>query len=302
MGLMRLNQLKQYLRTTIPSDIEIRWCNIASSDLHLVVIQDSFLELNNIQKILNKDIPILKIQHDHTHANLDENCFSFPCDDLTALKKWIERTVLLKQVQSSVQQINQPNAVKYFHEMITLDRAIEAPKYLALGKQAYVLIDHKHQVWLTQPILLQDFDCSHLTLHHAALNDVIAIKHQSVSTHSLIQFIWNSAYKNGSDKVFPRDQAYRIHTWPQPIDEQDYRVVLKLAACFSRGATPQQIHLLTQIPLQTIYQFLQACEFTHSLTKIPESESSFNQKTQVSDTTTNRISHFFSKLRRKLGL
>ena len=93
--------------------------------------------------------------------------------------------------------------------------------------------------------------------------------------------------------------CYKLTDWPQPNQQNDRQMIFKIAACFERGASIQQVVNKTHYSEEQINKFVTVGLLSQVLKQISSDESKLIEDQPQS---TSVLRGFFGKLRKKLGL
>lgn len=160
----------------------------------------------------------------------------------------------------------------------------------------------KNQAWInpSRNLYITDFsfDCELSTT--TALTKV-----NRKETLILNDWIWN-LFWNTQDiaiALCPEDGHFKINYWPKPFDDNNKKLIFKLAACFIQGAKISTISEQLNIPIDTIRRFIGANITINNVEKINIWDKHYspppsNEKSEE----LSFIKNFFGSLRKKLNL
>lgn len=137
------------------------------------------------------------------------------------------------------------------------------------------------------------------------LNYTYATMHMTQSVSSipgvdLRLWLWNMFwYSANLSKPVSIQRFYKLQYWPHPSAGQDRATILKMAACFERGASIQQIHDQSGIAIDLLKKFTCVALYTQTLKEIDENEAQYivAEKKQSEGV----LKGFFGKLRKNLA-
>lgn len=154
------------------------------------------------------------------------------------------------------------------------------------------------QVWFDAGRRLASTDA---TLNFTYATMQMAQSVSNIQGIDLRRWLWNVLWyspelvKSTSDKKF-----YKLKYWPHPDSKEDRKDIFKIAACFERGASIQQVEKKSEVSLKTIERFVSIALLSHLLIEIDVKDATLI--TEEEKSAEGVLKGFFGKLRRKLGL
>lgn len=312
LNLSLINELKNIISKALNSEYAILWTNIADENLQLLLVNDSFSDSPNIQKLALKKIKILKLQKNEKNCAMIQNDVLFhPIHDEKPLSTWIKK--FFQDLEKTTKTNTLPPtdsmniALKRKFSFVQLSpifnsiyQDIQTGKYIIrTNNQTIALVDFDNYQFYTAPELLIQ-DTSYIEIIKASLDDILSFKkitHPLDLKQGTWQFIWDYL-----DQDIPQyHDCYRLTRWPKFLNPIDRQNILKLSTAFSLGSNTEHSSKSLKIGTKYINFFLCICDLNHDLKKI----SIENVKFKCSESPqpeNNGVRGFFKSLRKKLGL
>ena len=313
LSLRTLNQIKQMVELVLPDAIQVNWTNIAHPDLNILLINDIFLESNNIQRLLKtKQMKVLKLASDQpNHMHKVEDTFFLHDMDENQLKQWLLHNIHIEPqiTRSNKIQTTLPDKIRPLSNELTPLNLIKQITNQANGRikifdrfGELAICDTRMQwVWVNQN---RDFSFTDLSINytHATHSD---LDQMNTKQHHLQMWLWTLLWKSSDYiDIAPQQGCFKLIRWPQPQLHVDHQDILKISTCFSYGADIEQVCQYLNMSSLRIRQFLAASIALGFVKEILPTEVNFNfnrgiiaQPEEVS-----KVKGFFNRLRKKLGL
>lgn len=320
LSLRALNDLKSQIERLVAHQTTINWKNISEPNLDALFINDIFFDTPSIQNLVKTNqFNVLKLATKaDKHSVIEGDTLFLPVVNTTYFEKWFEENVL------STSSGNKTNSNSHVGLKTTTPDVSNASQYdvkdkLAVLKDLFnpqngkaLVFDQRGQLGLLDPrserfwanpdntaVKVTDYS---LNFTFAKMNDTL--KYNQVMPQDMKFWMFNLLW-NSPDfaELAPQDGYFKIKYWPQPHNEQDRRDILRLTACFARGAEIGQVAKHLNLPVSKVRQFVAAALGADLIQQIESSKASFSTKnTEQSVETQGAIRKFFGGLRRRLGL
>lgn len=304
LGLITTDDIKKRLRNRLPKEIDIKWTNIADTQLDLLLINDVFFENNHIQKVINENkTPYLKLaKHSDQIEQNDPNLLCIPITDESVLNKFIENYL---NYQPNLAYKNKNTAISSqlisYHFFSQIYQEYSRKLLISDQGGTLALIDHHaHYAWPDKANHSLHTDTT-IRYADAITSDLLKIsrKNQTNLENWIFELIWNS-----TDFIaYPEPEAYfKLLYWPQPT-LKDRKVILQMSASFSLGAQVEKISQNFNIPLVTVQKFIIANQSIHNIKAISSKDARFGNRPKIKkdDVEPHIIKNFFHKLKRRFG-
>ncbi|MEB3755087.1 hypothetical protein [Acinetobacter sp. MD2(2019)] len=313
LSLQSSNELKSALRLNIPNNYVLHWINIADPNIDLLVINESFFDTSNIQRILGKkNCPFLKItKKNNMYGNIHDDTLCLPLNNrFDPLKDWIERTILSKFTKKIIPNVNiekqQPTAPttinlntfkNMYHAENTRLHLFDDTGTLAiidLRRKIAWAISENNQIKINQ----------NFRYELAKMNDIAKVsrKHE----YLLDDWIWNLIWRSPELNYLGHEiEYYQLDHWPQPFTKTDQKLIFQLSASFIHGASLHEIAQKFDLPLATVQQFIAASMASNNGKQIPHKpiqHAKSETKKVEAQVEQSFLNSFFGKLRRRFGL
>lgn len=338
LSLRALNELKEQVRHIIPIDITIHWTNISEPDLNALLINDHFFDSASIQNLIHTNQPqyLRLITQEGTHSSIQDDILYLPVVDPQPLRTWLFDHVILQVMTASTSHAPRRPATSA-HSSATISKHSpsntvpnKSPQSVSLSREdikiklklfqdllnpqngkirifdqqgQLAIVDMRNEVATLDPSRQQQISNLSLNFTYATMNDTVKLRHASVSQVYvwLWNLLWASPEFNG---LSPEQGFYRLKYWPQPVKGPDRRDILRMAACFSQGASIEFVASHLNLPLVKVRQFIAAGLATYYMESISAEKVGFNAQKLKNDPLQNQSSvrKFFGGLRRRLGL
>ena len=300
-GSTATEDLKIRLRQLLPDEIGINWTSIADQNLDCLFINEIFYDNDNVQNIINKNIPYLKvakknIQQQDTPANI----LYLPILNNQVLQDWIKINFPFEAVEFStaadiVPEIDLLKDIQYFQKIYQQDHR-QLHFYDQFGTIA--IIDHNmHFAWL-EPTRTKFKTDSTIRFEAATTADFIKVSRKR--QYNLEDWLFNLMWNSPQLCIYPNENNYfRIKFWPQPLASGE-KIILQLSACFVQGAEILAVSNKLDIPLTTVQHFIAANFAIQNVEQISAKDSKFGQQV-LEKQEQSALKSFFGKLKSRFG-
>lgn len=306
LNLTLINELKKSISNILENDYHLAWTNIADPNLNILFIHENFIELDNIQKIIqNKKILHLKLTRQSTSDfSIKDNTLTLPLKSEQDLSQWL--TLHLNTMEENQNQVSE---ITHYIKKLTykdvqpflaeLNTQQHQGKYsIQIDGETVAVLDFDHYKFYGNS-KFNLFESSVLEIHRASLNCITRFKR--LAAQDLKQGLWQMYWHNLKFDAPIYNGYYHTSFWPRITDQDEQNILFKLAAHFSQGACPLDVQHATKISPQYIHQYLLCCQLTQCCHEISASSAKFHFNDGIQKSEKPALS-FFQKLRRKLGL
>lgn len=300
-GSTATEDLKIRLRQLLPDEIGINWTSIADQNLDCLLVNEIFYDNDNVQNIINKNIPYLKVAKKNIQQqDTPENTLYLPILNNQVLQDWIKINFAFEEITSSTAQdaLSDPDLLKdiqYFQKIYQQDHR-QLHFYDQFGTIA--IIDHNmHFAWLepTRTEFKTDFS---VRFEDASTADFIKVSRKR--QYNLEDWLFNLMWNSPQLCIYPNEHNYfRIKFWPQPL-ASDEKMILQLSACFVQGAEILAVANKLDIPLTTVQHFIAANFAIQNVEQISAKDSKFGQQV-LEKQEQSALKSFFGKLKSRFG-
>ena len=319
LNLETLDQMKNQLLLSVPTDVNVQWVNISSNEIDLLLVNDMFFDSPNIQRVIQQQKSYLRLVKDVNQAgSIIEDKLFYPFTRLNQLVEWlqqryfnymgrqvnpIEDNFVLNSARNSAAQYSQ---TKVDHKSVFNEIFTPRNGYIQLYDHTgfLALIDTRtERVWFEQN---QELYSLKDTINQTyAKNSFVHEMIKDKTPYDLRTWLWQAISHTG-DLDLPEvdaDHVFKLDIWPQFEKSLDRKDNLKIAACFALGAKVQDVQQHLGISLERVKKFVAIAQ-TLKLGELIEADAakfSIEQK-QENSGQVNKLRSFFGKLRKKLGL
>ena len=99
----------------------------------------------------------------------------------------------------------------------------------------------------------------------------------------------------------PSASSFYLEIWPQPINKIERQDILRMAACFAKGAEISVVASQLKLPEQRVKQFVAASLGANFGKLIKDREAKYSPHIQKNETEQNFMKKLFGRLRNRLG-
>lgn len=309
-SLVVLNQLKIQIISCLPSDIEVHWVNISEQHIDLLLVNKLFFHSSSIQNILSHHVShyLCLIKVADNGGRIIDDTLSYPLVHLDELNRWLhdyclnDSSVAKSKVMAEPTSHLEPlDAASIFDNIFNSNNGFIQ---VYDEKGFLVLIDTAtDRIWANSEIPMLRFNN---TIHQSyATSQFIqeTISHQR--TEDLYVGLWKILDRSITLNVpqVQLSQYFKLHIWPQLPAGSVRKDLFKLSACFAEGANIQMVADHLELSHQRIFHFIAIAQLLRMGQCIEPHEAKFIAPQQtIEEAKVNKISGFFGKLRKKLGL
>lgn len=312
------NQLKTCIEKLIPTTHTVQWVNIASQQLDVLLVSDSFFNANTIQSIIkNKSCKYLRLVKDlHKSGELENGTLFYPFSESSDLMQWMAQEFPVagqtSHVQASVSPqtnttSNTSNALPAATLKVVVSELLNQRNGFVkifddLGEIG-VVDTRTERLWLNPersytkvtPTFNQSYAKGSVASQAQHNYKVVDLKVW------LWQLIFNSSRVEFAD--IKESACFKLKTWPQFMKRAERRELLKVSACFARGAKVQHVLEHIQINKNQLNQFLFTAQLLNMCEPITVEQIQFSKNSVMPETQESGVfGGFLSKLRKKLGI
>lgn len=298
------DDLKNKIRQVIPTDYGINWSNLSEPKIDILLINEAFFETPNIQQLINKyHFAILKVSKEkYTSGTIENDILYLPLENESSLKRWLDESFLSRlsnplanHKDTLVQQLD----LNFIREMFDPENG---RLHLFDEKGTLAVVDTRtEQVWIEPTRLTQS---TNHTFNYDLAKTSDFVKVSRKRSYDLQNWMWNLFFKSPVFMQFSPDQGYfKLHYWPQPINNNQQKNILRMSACFIQGAEISVVAKRLNINENIVRQFVAASIATNMIEQINASASHYAADEKPANDEEQGVIHkFFSKLRRRFGL
>lgn len=302
-----LDQIKAQILQSMPSNVTVNFVNLAEQNIDALFVNDAFFNASSIQKILagrvQKYLRLVK-NPEHTGEIVNDTLF-YPFKKLEYLTHWIEENLLGK---------SQPK--KFPVDMGAIQPAHAKPetfiKELFTPRNGFIqlrdetgfvaLVDTRtERIWLNPTNKTRQLHDG-LTYTYATSHLVQEVLKTSAA-QDLRVWLWHMMqhHETQPSASIKANQYFKLEIWPQFDRGFERRELLKMAACFSKGAKIEDVQKGLNILPERVHRFVAKIELLGMGQFIPATDAKFVVAEYFSEEQ-GVLKGFFGKLRRKLGL
>jgi hypothetical protein len=271
-----INDIKSIISNKLSETFTIHWTNIADSKLQVLLINDDFIDLPNINKIRHEALIILRLKKNELKANqIEHDTLFLPLTNTNHFEHWLEHLVALRFRDTNPVNVSNPVVVQDIKPKLNALQISQVFKDLNKHQRQLLLLDQKpialidnlsNEFWIEQNI--QITQNSEFTLIPADTNTVVTFKYglESINLqHGLWQFVWD--YLDDTPPNYP--SHYKLLHWPQPMHCAERQSLLKISAFFMEGSSTQYIAEQIHLSQNIINRYLFACHIAQIIEEIP---------------------------------
>lgn len=317
-NLRLLNELKNQIRQIIPQHISIEWCNIAEPNLTALLISDIFFDSPSIQNLIaSNNLNYLKLVKDpDRQGQIEGNILYLPILNSLPLSVWLmdrinaqARQATSRPAQPSPVPSSAPQPITQ-QDIVNKNRLLREflnPKngnvrvFDQIGDLG--LVDMRTELFMAEPSRQRQLTDMTVNFTYATMQE--SSRFDAANAMPVFVWFWNLMWRSPDFMVFaPKRGYYKLRFWPQPLDTDARRDVLRLSACFIQGASMEQVASHLDLPIERVQRFVAAGMTSSLMIQITENEANFRVKqpdTPAGERETSVVRKLFSSLRRRLG-
>ena len=298
------DDLKSKIRHAIPVDYGINWSNLSEPKIDILLINEAFFETPNIQHLIKKyHFKILKVSKEkYQSGKIENDVLYLPLENESSLKQWLESSFLsFFNQHTSTSSFSQHRNVdlNFIHEMFDPENG---RLHVFDDRGTLAVIDTRtEQVWAEPTRVMQQTDSS-FNYDLAKTSDFVKVSRKK--SFQMYHWLWNIFFKSSDFlQLSPQEGYFKLHYWPQPIQNKNQKDILRMSACFIQGAEINTVAKKLDIPKALVRQFIAASIATKMIEEIPSHQSQFAQEQSITNAEEQGvIKKFFGNLRRRFGL
>ena len=307
LSLRTLNELKEHIQAAIPSHIQVNWSNIAEPHLDILMINHIFFDSPNIKSLINNNhINVLQIANNADKNSLiEDDILYLPLNHLQSLHQWLNERLAKN---AAIEKVSPPQATnttihrKQIREVLQEILNPKNGKIQLFDHNGLIAIADPRNEWVWQNPMLQTLhtDAS-LNYTYATQNDQLWIT--ETSQQDLKQWLWNLlwASKDFNELCPPSASSFYLEIWPQPINKIERQDILRMAACFAKGAEISVVASQLKLPEQRVKQFVAASLGANYGKIIKDHQANYHPQNNQNMTEQNFMKKLFGRLRNRLG-
>lgn len=314
------NQLKTRIEKLIPTTHTVQWVNIASQQLDVLLVSDSFFNANTIQSIIkNKSCKHLRLVKDlHKSGEIESGTLFYPFSESPDLMLWMAQEFPIAGQIASVQTSSTPkpasNTVFDSKNSLPVATLKAVVAELLNQRNGFVkifddlgeigIVDTRtERLWLNPE---RSYTKVTPTLNQSYAKGSIASQAQhNYKVVDLKVWLWQLIFNSSRvefDEV-KESACFKLKTWPQFMKRAERRELLKVSACFARGAKVQHVLEHLEINKSKLNQFLFTAQLLKMCEPITIEQIQFSKDPVMTEAQESSVfGGFLSKLRRKLGI
>ncbi|AXQ21960.1 hypothetical protein BEN71_07740 [Acinetobacter wuhouensis] len=297
-----LDTIKQKVRLMYDDSLDVSWANIADPHLDILLVNDMFFSSPTIQNLVGaKKVPYLRlVNKNEKSGQIEGDKLYLPFIATDEIRNWFKDRYL--DVPVSIKAVNIVNQIsknvditKVIPELFN-ERNGNVQIFDGKGNIALASI-RTQQVWPDVSRKIQGTDASlNYTYATMQMAQAVSVQQGVDLTSWLWDLLW---YSDVVNEKHNSSNCYKLLDWPQPIHQNERQMIFKIAACFERGASIQQVAQKTDYSEAEINRFVSVGLLSQVLKKISADETKLVEKVEQSS---GVLRGFFGKLRKKLGL
>ena len=307
LSLRTLNELKEHIQTAIPSHIQVNWSNIAEPHLDILMINHIFFDSPNIKSLIqNNHINVLQIANNaDKNSSIEDDTLYLPLNHLHSLHQWLNERLAKN---AAIEKVSPPQATnttihrKQIREVLQEILNPKNGKIQLFDHNGLIAIADPRNEWVWQNPMLQTLhtDAS-LNYTYATQNDQLWIT--ETPQQDLKQWLWNLlwASKDFNELCPPSASSFYLEIWPQPINKIVRQDILRMAACFAKGAEISVVASQLKLPEQRVKQFVAASLGANYGKIIKDHQANYHPQNNQNMTEQNFMKKLFGRLRNRLG-
>ena len=307
LSLRTLNELKEHIQTAIPSHIQVNWSNIAEPHLDILMINHIFFDSPNIKSLIqNNHINVLQIANNADKNSLiEDDILYLPLNHLHSLHQWLNERLAKN---AAIEKVSPPQATnttihrKQIREVLQEILNPKNGKIQLFDHNGLIAIADPRNEWVWQnPMLKTLHTDASLNYTYATQNDQLWIR--ETPQQDLKQWLWNLlwASKDFNELCPPSASSFYLEIWPQPINKIERQDILRMAACFAKGAEISVVASQLKLPEQRVKQFVAASLGANYGKIIKDHQANYHPQNNQNMTEQNFMKKLFGRLRNRLG-
>ena len=307
LSLRTLNELKEHIQTAIPSHIQVNWSNIAEPHLDILMINHIFFDSPNIKSLIqNNHINVLQIANNaDKNSSIEDDILYLPLNHLHSLHQWLNERLAKN---AAIEKVSPPQATnttihrKQIGEVLQEILNPKNGKIQLFDHNGLIAIADPRNEWVWQNPMLQTLHTDpSLNYTYATQNDQLWIT--ETSQQDLKQWLWNLlwASKDFNELCPPSASSFYLEIWPQPINKIERQDILRMAACFAKGAEISVVASQLKLPEQRVKQFVAASLGANYGKIIKDHQANYHPQNNQNMTEQNFMKKLFGRLRNRLG-
>ena len=307
LSLRTLNELKEHIQTAIPSHIQVNWSNIAEPHLDILMINHIFFDSPNIKSLIqNNHINVLQIANNaDKNSSIEDDTLYLPLNHLHSLHQWLNERLAKN---AAIEKVSPPQATnttihrKQIREVLQEILNPKNGKIQLFDHNGLIAIADPRNEWVWQnPMLKTLHTDASLNYTYATQNDQLWIT--ETPQQDLKQWLWNLlwASKDFNELCPPSASSFYLEIWPQPINKIERQDILRMAACFAKGAEISVVASQLKLPEQRVKQFVAASLGANYGKIIKDHQANYHPQNNQNMTEQNFMKKLFGRLRNRLG-
>ncbi len=307
LSLRTLNELKEHVQTAIPSHIQVNWSNIAEPHLDILMINHIFFDSPNIKSLIqNNHINVLQIANNaDKNSSIEDDTLYLPLNHLHSLHQWLNERLAKN---AAIEKVSPPQATnttihrKQIGEVLQEILNPKNGKIQLFDHNGLIAIADPRNEWVWQNPMLQTLHTDpSLNYTYATQNDQLWIT--ETPQQDLKQWLWNLlwASKDFNELCPPSASSFYLEIWPQPINKIERQDILRMAACFAKGAEISVVASQLKLPEQRVKQFVAASLGANYGKIIKDHQANYHPQNNQNMTEQNFMKKLFGRLRNRLG-
>lgn len=307
LSLRTLNELKEHIQTAIPSHIQVNWSNIAEPHLDILMINHIFFDSPNIKSLIqNNHINVLQIANNaDKNSSIEDDILYLPLNHLQSLHQWLNERLAKN---AAIEKVSPPQATnttihrKQIGEVLQEILNPKNGKIQLFDHNGLIAIADPRNEWVWQNPMLQTLHTDpSLNYTYATQNDQLWIT--ETPQQDLKQWLWNLlwASKDFNELCPPSASSFYLEIWPQPINKIERQDILRMAACFAKGAEISVVASQLKLPEQRVKQFVAASLGANYGKIIKDHQANYHPQNNQNMTEQNFMKKLFGRLRNRLG-
>ena len=287
-------------------NVNIHWANIAEPQLDVLLVNDMFFASPTIQNLVkNQNVPYLRLVSGNVEGGVvQDDKLYLPFLATTDVKQWFNHALLYgREVPKSNVNAHQESQAPSFNSNVLNEFFNERNGNMQVfdsnGNLAIINAN-------TEQVLLdvgRKSKSTNTTLNYtyATMQNMVQAKN-NIHAVDVRAWLWNLLWSSPALVSDTTHKNYQMSYWPQPDPSLDRRDILKISACFEKGASIKQVAEKLQISEDRVRKFVAVAYPIHALKEIDEKEAKLVSTQDNEPKQEGALKGFFGKLRKRLGL
>ena len=291
------DEIKRHIEVIFQDQAPIDWVAINDSQIDILLLNDLFFNSKVVQEHIQKrNVSYLRLLMSETQSGLIEGDTLYlpfvPSETINAWfnDRYLDVPLRNKKINRDIIHYEQQDINKIVDQLLN-----EQNDNLQIFDQHGILglLNTKtEQVWCDPKRKIKGTHSS-LNFVYATMQMTQDISH--IQGIDLYHWLWNVFWYSPDLilKINPHS-SYKLIHWCQPDDSSNHKSIIKLSACFEKGASLMQVHQKTGIDIDFIQRFISAGMLSKTMKEIDPHEAALTVVTEVPiESTVNTLMNKF---------